>query len=366
RADDLKAEIESRVPFEYEFNVPGDLEGWLIYNGSGDVNNGYITFTSVFNDKFGIYDPQIYKGGLSVDTDVYDSLTIRLRPDFDESDGSNSQKLSVYFVTTMETSMNELKRVDFDMSTLTPDDEGFITATLDLEAHEKWTGVCTDVRVDTDNRMGTFTIDYVHFNMDPAHAESAQAALNIEKEYLKNLMLVDEGKPFYVKNADAQVASIGAEFSTDASKVSVVDDDLRPGNRAFLITTDRKDIQVWTYLVMPTRFKPGVTYKVDYEVRIVGDINGNPAVDVAICPNFRYTDYKADGSLKDMADHPTGSTKISTSDGWVKLSVTHTVSEKSPQRASDYFTIFSSPIEIDGVPVNYAYMIDNIQVSVVE
>ncbi|MBP3580802.1 MAG: hypothetical protein J6K12_06105, partial [Clostridia bacterium] len=83
-------------------------------------------------------------------------------------------------------------------------------------------------------------------------------------------------------------------------------------------------------------------------------------------PNFRYTDYDTAGTLKDSVDHAHSSRRVSTSDGWIKMSVTHTVAENSPSRAYDQFAIFTSPDEFDGQIVNYEYMIDNIVVSVVE
>ena len=178
-------------------------------------------------------------------------------------------------------------------------------------------------------------------------------------------MAADEGKPFYIKNADAEISTIADEFSNGVSKISVVEDDLRPGNKAFLITTD-KETKVWTYICIPTRYKPGVTYKVDFEVRLVGDTKGNPATNIPVCPNFRYSDYTADGTLKDMADHPTGTKRISTDDGWVKMSVTHTVKANSPSRLSDQFSIFCDPTITDDGAINHAYMVDNIVVTVVE
>jgi len=366
RAEDLQAALDSRVVNEFEFNVPGDIEGWTLGCASGGVANGAVTFTSTFDDKNQRYDPQFINNKIKVDTKIYESVTVRIKPEFDNSDGGTDTKLGMYFVTTLDTVMNEKKNVKVDLATLTPDAEGFVLATIDLKSHELWQGVCTTVRFDPSNRAGTFTVDYVRFNMNPDYKDAAEAAARVEKEAAEKLKLADEGQPFYVKNADAEIASIADEFGNGASKVYVVDDDLREGNKAFLITTDKKTTKIWTYLVIPTRFKPGVTYKVDYECRLIGDLEGNPAEGVSICPNFRYTDYQADGSVKESMDHPVGGFKISTSDGWTKQSVTHTVKADSPMRMADSFTIFSSPIEKDGVVTNYQYMIDNIVVTVVE
>jgi hypothetical protein len=170
----------------------------------------------------------------------------------------------MYFTTSLDSKMNEEKTFKVDMATFTPDAEGFITVTLDLKAHASWQGFCKNIRLDPSNRAGTFTIDYIRFNLNPEYASALEEAMKAEKEAQEKLKAADEGKPFYVKNADAEIATIADEFSNGSSKVSVVDDDLRPGNKAFLITTDIKT-KVWTYLCIPTRYKPGVTYKVDFE-----------------------------------------------------------------------------------------------------
>ena len=365
RAKDLQNVIDTRVENEYEFNVPGDLEGFGIFCASGGVADGVAKFTSNYDDKNKRYDPQFANSKMNVDTKLYESVSVRIKADFDDSDGGKDTKLGMYFTTSLDGAMNEKKNVKVDLATLTPDAEGFVIATIDLKAHELWQGVCKSVRFDPSNRAGTFYIDYIRFNMNPDFKAAAEAAAKVNAEAEANFKKADEGAPFYVKNADAEIASIADEFSNGASLIYVVDDDLRPGNKAFLITTNNKN-KTWTYLVMPTRFKPGVTYQVDYELRLVGDIKGNPAENVSISPNFRYASFNADGTIKESADHPITGKIISTSDGWVKVSVKHKVAADSPLRTGDRFTIFSNPKEVDGVVTNFQYMVDNIVVTVVE
>ena len=365
RGENIQETIDVRKPNEFEFNVSGDLEGFNIFGASGGVEGGYVTFTSNYDEKAKRYDPQFANSKVNIDTKIYDSVSMRIRPEFDDSDGGKDTKLGMYFTTTLDGAMNEAKNIKVDMASLTPDAEGFVVATLDLRSHEKWQGYCKSIRFDPSNRAGTFTIDYVRFNLNPDYVNALEEAQKAEKEAQALLMAADEGKPFYIKNADAEISTIADEFSNGVSKISVVEDDLRPGNKAFLITTD-KETKVWTYICIPTRYKPGVTYKVDFEVRLVGDTKGNPATNIPVCPNFRYSDYTADGTLKDMADHPTGTKRISTDDGWVKMSVTHTVKANSPSRLSDQFSIFCDPTITDDGAINHAYMVDNIVVTVVE
>jgi hypothetical protein len=114
----------------------------------------------------------------------------------------------------------------------------------------------------------------------------------LEKEYVK----ADEGAPFYIANANAENTEIYDLFSNGSNIIEIVDDDLRPGNKAFLVTPKSTDKKVWAYFIIPTRFKPGVTYKVDFEYRLIGDLEGNEATKVPFSVNFRYDDYNSDGT----------------------------------------------------------------------
>ena len=120
------------------------------------------------------------------------------------------------------------------------------------------------------------------------------------------------------------------------------------------------------FFVVPTRYKAGITYKVDFDLRLVSDHNGEP-VETKVVVNPRYSE-KVDGSIKEGVDHPENGQPIalSSKDGWVKASVTFTVKEDSPLRTSDRFTIFANPLGDASNFKNIVYMVDNFVVSVVE
>ena len=122
---------------------------------------------------------------------------------------------------------------------------------------------------------------------------------------------------------------------------------------------------MWSYICFKTRFKPGVTYKVEFDYRLVGSAADGSAGNTEMSPNFRYADVK-NGEEKSMVDHTAGGRKVSTSDGWIKVTATHTVKENSATRDGDQFAIYTGPSEVDGIITNYNYMIDNIVVTVVE
>ena len=353
RGDNYQEILESRVPHEFEFDIPGDFEGWTIGGGgTGSVNGGVLTSTSVFNGTR--YDPTLTLKSLAVETRKCPSVTVRLKIDYHEKIDSS---VVMYFATTNSSSLSESKTVRVDTSKLTPDKDGFYEFTLDFTTNSNWTGTAKEFRLDPTNSNCTFMVDYIRFNI-----------IELEKEYAK----ADEGNPFYIANADASNPGIFDLFSNGQNNVSIVDDDLRPGNKAFLVTPKNSDKKIWSYFIAPTRFKPGVTYKIDFEYRLVGDLDGNEANKVPFSVNFRYDDLNADGSFVSMKDHAMApetsikSNKASTSDGWIQASITYKINESSNSRAKDYFSIFTDPFEKDGKIYNHKYMLDNFVVSVVE
>jgi len=353
RGTDYLEILENRVPYEFEFLIPGDNEGWTVGGGGvASVKDGMLTSTSVFNGTR--YDPTLTLKSLAVETRKCPSATVRLKIDYHEK---IDQSVVMYFATSNGTSLSESKTVRVDTSKLTPDKDGFYEITFDFTSNENWTGTTKEFRLDPTNSNCTFTIDYIRFNI-----------IDFEKEYAK----ADDGNPFYIPNADAQNPNIYDLFSNGMNDISIVDDDLRPGNKAFLIAPKNKDKKVWAYFMAPTRFKAGVTYKIDFEYRLVGDLDGNEANDIPFSVNFRYDDFNSDGSFASMKDHALApktsidSNKASTSDGWIQASVTYKINESSNSRGKDYFCIFTDPIEKDGVVYNHQYMLDNFVVTVVE
>ncbi len=369
RSEGIKEAIAARVENEFEFNVAGDTEGWGFTAADGNVTGGMAVFDAVHTGVR--YDPQLYNFKLRIDATLYDKVEIRVKPVYEEQ--QSDATLVMFFGTTSAPGFAGQRAYRQDMSKLTPDAEGFYTITFDTTTHPDWKGTVTCARFDPGDSAGHFEIDYIRFKKnEKLAAEMAEKIAKEEAERLAIEAIVDAGGPFYIKNFDAEQDVDISDFGRGANKVSIVEDDLRPGNKAIKVTTDEKVSKVWAYINIPTRFKPGVTYKVDFEYRIIGDNLGNEADRVPFNVNFRYADLKADGTFSEMADHPVmpttsiGGNGASTSDGWIKCSVTHTISTNSTLRINDLFCLYTDPIEKDGVVHNYTYLMDNIVVSVVK
>jgi len=363
--DGIRDIMESRVPYEYEFNIPGDLEGWRITCANGGVANGNFAITSTFNGVR--YDPQIGIAGLYIDSKLYNKICVKVRPTY--YDTKSDSVCSIYFTTNSENAQSESKSVKIASGSLTADDEGYYTLNFDMSTNKYWTENITSLRFDPPNRYGYYEIDYIRLSVDEEYVKYCEERDKANQIFKENLMCADRGLPFFVVNPDGENDDVSFYNLSSNTVVSVVDDDLRDGNRAIMAKPLHNDSKVWTYLRIPTRFKPGTKYKVEFEYRLLGDINGADVVTTDFAVNFVYSDVDSDGLVKEKMDHSMAASpvsKVNVSDGWIKCSVTHTVSQKSPSRTNDCFSIYTSPQEKDGEIHNFCYLIDNIVVYVAD
>ena len=202
--------------------------------------------------------------------------------------------------------------------------------------------------------------------IDPEAEARAKAAAEAEARFNELINQADEGLPFYVDNDDAEGDNMYFYANSHNAIVSIVKDDLIEGNHAYKVEA-KKGQDFWSYLHMPTKFKPGVTYKVEFDIRILNDSEGQPiTVPQSLNWNMRYTDVDANGVTKEKMDHHSSLGKFTTDMGWVHVSFTHKINEESPLRNTDSMSFYSNPFtRADGTRVNVSYMVDNFVISVV-
>ena len=361
----VEKESEEAKPYRYEFNTPGNTEGWAASGASGGVL-GDGTMLLEATPVGDIYDPLMSLGGVGMDASLYNRAEVRFKAEFAD-DLSNDTEVKIYYSTTSDGNLSESKTGRASFDGLTPDADGYYILTFDFSAKESWKGTILSLRFDAPQRAGSYWIDYIRFIEDPAKVEEAEKLAEESKKRQEILNAVDNGGPFYIDNADAEKLDTDNNYGTGNSKVTIVEDPDKKGNHVYLVEPMMYDKQVWTYIVIPTRFKPGVTYKVEFDYRTVGDGQNNDT-GMNPSPNFRYTDL-VDGANKENVDHVshvTDRTKILPSEGWKHYETTYTVKESSMIRTTDRFTIYVDSIMENGKIYNYSYMIDNIKVSVVE
>ena len=365
RGEEVEEIVVESKPFSYEFNSPGNTEGWNVINASGGVlGEGCMYFEA--NLQGSGYDPLMKLDNIGMDAVLYNRAEVRMKVAY-ANDDSTDEEVKIYYATTSEPNMSESKTGRVNLSKLTPDEEGFYTFTIDFSSKDSWKAQVMSLRFDAPQRAGETWIDYIRFLEDPAKIEEAKKAAEEAAKKQEIINAVDKGGPFYLDNADAEAENFDTDYGSGNTTVTVVEDDLNPGNHAFKIVPKFYDKQAWTYFIIPTRFKPGVTYKVEFDFRMLGDGQNNDRA-IFPTPNFRYTDME-DGAYKEMKDHVSRCVpepKILPEDGWMHYETTYTINESSNIRTKDYFTIFCDSYDEGGKIYNYSYMIDNIKVSVVE
>ncbi len=350
---------QAKLDNQFEFNTPGDFEGFSLVNATGIVSEGVLGMNSTSAD------PIMVQEKLNINTEYYREIELRFKPSFSAGDNVSASS-TIYFATDAEPNLNEAKTYRMSLADAQKDSEGFYIMNFYCTQNAAWTGIVNTIRFDPANENGYYEIDYLRVKPDKA----SEAFLLEEKQHQQKveelMMQVDEGAPFYIENADAEDINSRANLATGSTTVTIVEDDLREGNHAYLLVPASSK-KTWCYFKADTRFKAGATYKVEFDLRILTDQHGADGVNVTAKVNPKYTDI-VNGEIRSITDHPIENSVFmaNASDGWVRRSITFTIGSNIDVRDHDQFTLFVDPQDRDGQFYNYSAMIDNITVSVVD
>ncbi len=325
--------MADRTPGQWEFDTPGDTEGWSSPHMRLFTADGYMTAETTVTTN----DPIIT---LSEDVNLiaakYKTFEIKVRYKYEKEDPGI---LTMYFTTDTVTAMREATTIKAKMNSTDSGDEWEVY-TVDLSTVPDWQGTIKKLRFDPFNAMGKIEIEYMRFVED------------------ENFVYV-EPKPgvFEIRNGDAEQGA--STFVSNNATITIVDDPENEGNKVYRVASNAG--KNWTYFRQDCEFTPGTTYTIEFDVKLAGlgtDLNGtDPELQTSVMCNMRYTDseYKI--------DHITGmSQTLSVADGWVHCSFEHTVDANSKDRSSDQFSIYANPVGESSVN----YYIDNVVVTPVE
>lgn len=337
--------IAKREPAKWEFNTPGDNESW----SSGHMNlftvDGYMRATSITDSR----DPIItFNGDTNFVAAKYKTFEIRVRY---KHDSESPQALTMYFTTDSEPSMREA--VTLKLPLKSNDSKGeWETYTYDLSKCEFWTGTIKKLRFDPFNAVGTIDIDYMRFVEDPDYNPSAKPPKEEQ----------DSGV-FEIKNGDAE-GTIQA-FRSDNAKISIVEDPDNKDNHVYLVKGNAG--KNWSYFRYLCIFKPGKTYKVEYDVRLLGkgeDISGEDGdCATSIICNMRYSDSQGKTDhISGANDDASMGVSLKVSDGWKHVSFEYTIDENSTLRDNDQVAVYANPVGEESAN----YYIDNVVVTELE
>ncbi len=314
----------------YEFDSD-DTEGWESGNMKLEIGGGFLTMKSEGNTL----DPISYlsKNNFPKDfiTAKFSSVELKVRYKYD---AVNNHPICFYFTTDIDSRWNEAKSYKAMLDSKDSGDEWQII-TIDLLENPNWllANNLTALRFDPFNAVGTMEIDYIRFIENPDYIPAPPKEL-----------------PIAIVNGDAEGEEI--VFNSHNASVKIVEDPFKEGNHMWFAEVVKPGKQ-WTYFRHPFKFKQGITYKIDFDIKIQGN-NANIAsfTDTSFCVNIKYPDIGATNDIDHVVGRNIG---ISMADGWV-----HYAGEFTPEKV-DYeedseFTIYVNPKE----EVSFSYYIDNV------
>ncbi len=237
------------------------------------------------------------------------------------------------------------------------DEEGYMYLVLDLGKNEHWTGNITAMRYDpADLYDATYYIDYIKFyNLGTGNAKpSTGGNATAEKPAVQDGSAEKAG---VIVNGNAEGSETGA-FTSHNGAVSIVTEE--NGNKAWQVLA--KPGQNWTYLQTPFGFRTGKTYKYSFDVKLVGDSEGEKELEGSVVLNFRYTDSTATDGNGSKYDHNVVLTKLSASDGWVHVEGEFVAANVEAGTKPHEVAFYSNPVKKGDGHTSFSYMIDNVVV----
>jgi len=181
---------------------------------------------------------------------------------------------------------------------------------------------------------------------------------------IENTVIHKRPKPFQIKNGDAEGEDTAAFYSTALNKntVEAVTDPLDASNKVWYVKNLNTASQSWSYIRHDAFYEKGVTYEVEFDVRIDALSDGRPVSGANVVVNPRYYDINRIG-VKNPHDHVSIVAKgIASSNEWTHIKKTFTISDgiSVSDEVKQQFTIYVEPV--DGLGVSF--YIDNVTVRV--
>lgn len=333
--------LENRVAYQYEFEIPGDLEGFSPSFATAVVKNGFLAGDSVARpNQSPVYDPMLSLSKLEINTLLCNKIVVGMKHKLAE--GVEKTSLEIFFATTAEPGLDQAKSAHIALQGTSSDE--VVEYVLDFSENPKWTGIVTNIRLDPMGCGGHFEIDYIRFVMDETTAKENEAKLEEQKKKEEER----DALGLLIYNGDAEDDTLPNIFYGEKGNAAVsIENDKEKGN-VWKITPDEG--KVWTYIRQNVKYVPGTKYKVSLDVKLLGE----GGTETQIYFNARFMD--AEGKI----DHNGYSNlQLSVSDGWKHWEFEFDIPESSSFRGNDQFTFYTNPVGDVGV----GYLLDNITVE---
>lgn len=143
----------------FEFNTPGENEGWTCAYMNLSTDMGYMSCVSTVSFD----DPNMFsKADLAIDTSKFNKLELRIRYHYDSV---KNDWMQMFFVTDADSRWSESKAINIGYAD-TNSGDAFQTYTFDLSKLDTWKDTVTCLRFDPFSKTGQIDIDYIRFVYD--------------------------------------------------------------------------------------------------------------------------------------------------------------------------------------------------------
>ena len=332
--------LDSRVAHEFEFNIPGDIEGLAPYSATAIINGGFLSGMAIErpneNPK---YDPMFTISNLDISTLECNKIVVGMKHEFVED--IEESHIQIFFATDAEPSLSEAKSARVKIEGNSSDK--VIEYVFDYSSNDKWKGKIKQIRVDPFSCGGSFEIDYIRFVIDEetakANADKIEEQKKKEEEAFVSGVLVINGD---AENPDQSNLFFG---TPNNNTVSIVEEN---GNHVWSAVAAPGN--VWAYTLYNVNYAPGTVYKVTGRAKIVGTADSTDISTMFHC-NAKYLD--AEGKN----DHIVFG-KNSAAGEWFDFEFEFEV-PANIATTSGQFTFYTNPVDSKGV----SYMFDDIVVK---
>ena len=158
-------QIKDRKPGVWNFNLPGDTEGWYSSFMSLAVNSdGFMEAASMSDSN----DPTILSEELALSAAKYSKLEIRVKYTWDKDPHNRpDQDMVMYFITNTDTAWSESKTLRAKLKGTAENGKSshgeWEEYVIDTSSCPDWKDTVTKLRFDPFNATGTMEIDYIRF-----------------------------------------------------------------------------------------------------------------------------------------------------------------------------------------------------------
>ena len=328
--------IKNRKPFEYEFEVLGDAEGFTGGNCTFVVENGCIVGVANKTGSGG-YDPIIGLQNVEIDTKKYNCVTVSMKHTLPEH--LEKTHIELFFTTDTDGTADQKKSMAIPVTTKKSDD--FVEYVFPIATNELWKGIVKYIRIDPVSNAGNFEIDYIRISY------SKEVEETVNKEYYDWL-----AQGFKIVNGDAEDTENNTIFYNDPKSATVtIENDEDTGSNVW----QNIAIAAYSYTKQNVVWQPGKKYTVSVDVKLLGTNKGETE---GVKTKFHFNAvYNGSDGKK---DHVLFGKDVAVADGWTHFDFTFELPDNFEPNPEDVFSFYTNPFNNAGC----SYRLDNIKVTV--